>query len=226
MSTPVAKLGQLLEPAPGVHHHGPADPPCRLPVGSIIGEVIASAMLTLYNDFYVIGVFAVCALMPIFILTGSHWIFMPTALSDLETMGFDPFLWVGFAVINFSQLAVALAIFFKAKNRDIKSFCRLRRPAHRDRRNHRTVHVRFDAQAEAPLGRHLHRLRRGRHLLRLRPCKGQRAGHGLLLSLPQFIDPTGSNNFVMAIIGMAITFAVTFAATWIFGFDEKDFEEE
>lgn len=47
-----------------------------------------------------------------------------------------------------------------------------------------------------------------------------------LLSLPQFIDPTGSNNFVMAIIGMAITFAVTFAATWILGFDEKDFEEE
>ena len=30
----------------------------------------------------------------------------------------------------------------------------------------------------------------------------------------------------MAIIGMAITFAVTFAATWILGFDERDFEEE
>ena len=45
-----------------------------------------------------------------------------------------------------------------------------------------------------------------------------------LVSLPQFIDPAGGNNFVVAIIGMAITFAVTFAATWLIGFDEKDFE--
>jgi PTS system beta-glucosides-specific IIC component len=47
-----------------------------------------------------------------------------------------------------------------------------------------------------------------------------------LVSLPQFIDPAGSNNFVLAIIGMGLTFAVAFIATWLIGFDEDDFEDE
>lgn len=47
-----------------------------------------------------------------------------------------------------------------------------------------------------------------------------------LVSLPQFIDPAGSNNFVLAIIGMGLTFAVAFIATWFIGFDENDFEDE
>ena len=42
-----------------------------------------------------------------------------------------------------------------------------------------------------------------------------------LLSLPQFLDPAGGNNFMLAIIGIVLVFTVTFALTWFFGFDDK-----
>ena len=225
MSTPVAKLGQLLSQLPVFIIMAPLALLVTGPVGSIIGEVIASAMLTLYNDFYVIGVFAVCALMPIFILTGSHWIFMPTALSNLETMGFDPFLWVGFAVINFSQLAVALAIFFKAKNRDIKSFAGSAALPIATAGITEPCMYGLTLKLKRPLVATFIGCAAGGIFCAFAHVKVYELVTVSLLSLPQFIDPTGSNNFVMAIIGMAITFAVTFAATWILGFDEKDFEE-
>lgn len=226
MSTPVAKLGQLLSQLPVFIIMAPLTLLVTGPVGSIIGEVIASAMLTLYNDFYVIGVFAVCALMPIFILTGSHWIFMPTALSNLETMGFDPFLWVGFAVINFSQLAVALAIFFKAKNRDIKSFAGSAALPIATAGITEPCMYGLTLKLKRPLVATFIGCAAGGIFCAFAHVKVYELVTVSLLSLPQFIDPTGSNNFVMAIIGMAITFAVTFAATWILGFDERDFEEE
>lgn len=42
-----------------------------------------------------------------------------------------------------------------------------------------------------------------------------------LLSLPQFLDPAGGNNFMLAIIGIVLVFTVTFVLTWFFGFDDK-----
>ena len=41
------------------------------------------------------------------------------------------------------------------------------------------------------------------------------------LSLPQFLDPAGGNNFMLAIIGIVLVFTVTFVLTWFFGFDDK-----
>ena len=42
-----------------------------------------------------------------------------------------------------------------------------------------------------------------------------------LLSLPQFLDPAGGNNFMLAIIGIVLVFTLTFVLTWFFGFDDK-----
>lgn len=42
-----------------------------------------------------------------------------------------------------------------------------------------------------------------------------------LLSLPQFLNPAGGNNFMLAIIGIVLVFTVTFVLTWFFGFDDK-----
>ena len=90
------------------------------PFGSIVGELIANAMLVIYNKYAVLGVFAICFLMPLFIWTGSHWVFMPVALSNMTNLGFDPFLWLGFTAWNFSQLAVSTAIMLKTKDKDLK----------------------------------------------------------------------------------------------------------
>lgn len=193
------------------------------PVGSIVGEAIASAMLALYEHYYVLGVFMVSFLMPIFILTGSHWILMPTALSNLETMGFDPFLWVGFAVINFTQLAVALAIFFKAKDKDLKSFAGSAALPIATAGITEPCMFGLTLKLKRPLIATFIGCAAGGLFCGLANVKVFQLVTVSLLSLPQFVDPSGGSNFLMAIAGLAITFAVTFLATWLLGFDEKDF---
>ena len=223
--TPIAKLGLLLSQLPVFIVMAPLTLLVTGPIGSIVGEGIASAMLALYNNYYVLGVFMVCFLMPLFILTGSHWIFMPTALSNLETMGFDPFLWVGFAVINFTQLAVAVAIFLKAKDKDLKSFAGSAALPIATAGITEPCMFGLTLKLKRPLIATFIGCAAGGLYCGLMQVKVFQLVTVSLVSLPQFIDPAGGNNFVVAVIGMAVTFAVTFIATWILGFDEKDFEE-
>ncbi|WP_228478331.1 PTS transporter subunit EIIC [Thermophilibacter immobilis] len=183
------------------------------PVGSIIGEVIASAMLALYQNYYLLGVFAVCLIMPVLILTGSHWILMPTALSNLSTLGFDPFLWVGFAVINFTQLAVSLAIFFKAKSREIKEFAGSAVLPIATAGVTEPCMYGLTLKLKKPLIATFVGCAVGGLYCGLMHVKVFELITVSLVSLPQFIDPAGGNNFVVALIGMALVFVVTFVVT-------------
>lgn len=47
-----------------------------------------------------------------------------------------------------------------------------------------------------------------------------------LISLVQFIDPNGGSNFINALIVVAITVAVSFTLTWIFGFEDPANKED
>ena len=226
LSTRVRNWGLLLSQLPIFLIMAPLTLLVTGPFGSIIGEVIADAMLSLYQNFYVLGVFMVSFLMPLFILTGSHWVFMPTALSNMQTMGFDPFLWVGFAVINFSQLGVSLAIFLKAKNRDLKSFAGSAVLPIATAGITEPCMFGLTLKLKKPLIATFIACAVGGLYCGLTQVKVYELVTVSLVSLPQFIDPAGSNNFVLAIIGMGITFAVAFIATWFIGFDENDFEDE
>lgn len=223
MATPVRKLGLLLSQLPVFIIMAPLTMLVTGPIGSIAGEVIAQAMLGLYSNFYVLGVFFVCLLMPVFILTGSHWVLMPTALSNLQSLGFDPFLWVGFAVINFSQLAVAAAIFCKAKDKDVRSFAGSALLPIATAGITEPCMFGLTLKLKKPLIATFIGCGIGGLYCGLFKVKVYQLVTVSLLSLPQFVGPEGSQNFVVAIIGLALVFVVTFAATWIIGFDEADF---
>lgn len=47
-----------------------------------------------------------------------------------------------------------------------------------------------------------------------------------IISLPQFIDPNGGNNFLFALIGIVCVFVSTFLMVWFWGFDESEFEKD
>ena len=226
LSTPVRNWGLLLSQLPIFVIMAPLTLLVTGPIGSIIGETIATAMLSLYQNYYVLGVFMVCFLMPLFILTGSHWVFMPTALSNVKTMGFDPFLWVGFAVINFSQLGVSLAIFLKAKNRDLKAFAGSSILPIATAGITEPCMFGLTLKLKKPLIATFIACAVGGLYCGLAQVKVFELVTVSLVSLPQFVDPAGSNNFLLAIIGMALTFAVAFIATWVIGFDERDFEDD
>nr|WP_238157761.1 hypothetical protein [Lacticaseibacillus chiayiensis] len=47
-----------------------------------------------------------------------------------------------------------------------------------------------------------------------------------ILSLPQFINPAGGNNFVLAVVGLLLTTIVSFVLNWLWGIDESMFDED
>lgn len=191
------------------------------PFGSIVGELIANAMLVIYNKYAVLGVFAICFLMPLFIWTGSHWVFMPVALSNMTNLGFDPFLWLGFTAWNFSQLAVSTAIMLKTKDKDLKQIAGSAAFSIATAGISEPCAYGLTLKYKRPIIPSFIGCAVGGLFFGIFKVKVFEMINVSLLSLPQFLDPAGGNNFMLAIIGIVLVFTVTFVLTWFFGFDDK-----
>ena len=191
------------------------------PFGSIVGELIANAMLVIYNKYAVFGVFAICFLMPLFIWTGSHWVFMPVALSNMTNLGFDPFLWLGFTAWNFSQLAVSTAIMLKTKDKDLKQIAGSAAFSIATAGISEPCAYGLTLKYKRPIIPSFIGCAVGGLFFGIFKVKVFQMINVSLLSLPQFLDPAGGNNFMLAIIGIVLVFTVTFVLTWFFGFDDK-----
>ena len=191
------------------------------PFGSIVGELIANAMLVIYNKYAVLGVFAICFLMPLFIWTGSHWVFMPVALSNMTNLGFDPFLWLGFTAWNFSQLAVSTAIMLKTKDKDLKQIAGSAAFSIATAGISEPCAYGLTLKYKRPIIPSFIGCAVGGLFFGIFKVKVFQMINVSLLSLPQFLDPAGGNNFMLAIIGIVLVFTVTFVLTWFFGFDDK-----
>lgn len=191
------------------------------PFGSIVGELIANAMLVIYNKYAVLGVFAICFLMPLFIWTGSHWVFMPVALSNMTNLGFDPFLWLGFTAWNFSQLAVSTAIMLKTKDKDLKQIAGSAVFSIATAGISEPCAYGLTLKYKRPIIPSFIGCAVGGLFFGIFKVKVFQMINVSLLSLPQFLDPAGGNNFMLAIIGIVLVFTVTFVLTWFFGFDDK-----
>ena len=191
------------------------------PFGSIVGELIANAMLVIYNKYAVLGVFAICFLMPLFIWTGSHWVFMPVALSNMTNLGFDPFLWLGFTAWNFSQLAVSTAIMLKTKDKELKQIAGSAAFSIATAGISEPCAYGLTLKYKKPIIPSFIGCAVGGLFFGIFKVKVFQMINVSLLSLPQFLDPAGGNNFMLAIIGILLVFTVTFVLTWFFGFDDK-----
>ena len=180
------------------------------PIGQGIASVIANGSLRVYDEAPVVGITLLSLLIGFFIITGSHWVFFPVAISNLKRLGYDPFLWVAFAVWNFAELGMALAILVKGKKRSVKTF---------------SATAAFSIAASGITEPAVY----GLMLKMKKPIIPSIIASGIgglffglfhvkvfslvtvsILSLPQFINPAGGNNFILAVIGLLITTAVSF----------------
>ena len=196
------------------------------PIGQGIASVIANGSLWVYDEAPVVGITLLSLLIGFFIITGSHWVFFPVAISNLKRLGYDPFLWVAFAVWNFAELGMALAILVKGKKRSVKTF---------------SATAAFSIAASGITEPAVY----GLMLKMKKPIIPSIIASGIgglffglfhvkvfslvtvsILSLPQFINPAGGNNFILAVIGLLITTAVSFVLNWFWGVDESMFDED
>ncbi|WP_125706562.1 PTS transporter subunit EIIC [Lacticaseibacillus daqingensis] len=219
------KLG-LVKNFPVLLIMGPLSLLVTAPIGETLASYIANGALWVYNQAPIVGITALSLLIPFFIITGSHWVFFPVAFASLKSLGYDPFLWVTFAVWNFAELGMTLAILLKAKKRSTRSLA---------------ASSAFSIAASGITEPAVY----GLMLKMKKPIIPSVIASGIgglffsllhvkvfslvtvsLLSLPQFINPNGGNNFVSAIIGAFITVAAGFLLNYFWKFDESMFDDD
>ena len=198
------------------------------PIGFYAGEALSSAMVFIYDKAGWLAIMVMGALMPLLVMTGMHWAFVPLSIMNINNpnVGFDTLLLVGMLCSNLAQGASCLAVFLKSKNKDLKQLSGA-------------------AAVSAFLAGVTEPAMYGVTLKYKKPLyacmiaggiSGLYAGFvGLkcyvfatpaILSIVQFINPNGGSNFVNALIVAGMTMAIAFVLTLVLGFEDPANEEE
>lgn len=188
------------------------------PLGSYIGTGIATVtdFLNMHVSWLVPTLMG--AFMPLLVLTGMHWSFLPVLMTSYTTYGYEAVMGPGSLVSNVCQGSAALCVSIKTKNKELKQLASsagvtalmgITEPAMYG------VTIKFKKiLLSVMLGGGV-----GGFYAGLMGVVRYTSGTPGLLSIPIFI---GENpmNVVHALIACAIGFVVTFAATWFYGFEE------
>jgi PTS system beta-glucosides-specific IIC component len=190
------------------------------PLGSYIGTGIAFVTDFLNARVSWLVPTLMGAFMPLLVLTGMHWSFLPVLMTSYTTYGYEAVMGPGSLVSNVCQGAAALCVSIKTKNKELKQLASsagitalmgITEPAMYG------VTIKFKKiLLSVMIGGGV-----GGFYAGLMGVVRYTSGTPGLLSLPIFI---GENpmNVVHALIACAIGFVVTFVLTWFYGFNEPD----
>ena len=196
------------------------------PLGNYVGQLLLSMMTAINNVAPWSSVLVVGALAPLLVLTGMHFALIPLVFTQFATVGYDNMLFVAFIGMNFSQFGVSLACAIKSKNVNLKSLaasCALTsflagvtEPALYG------ICVRM----KKPLIATWIACITNAVFCAVTQVKVFSFGAPSFFTMPIFMNPDGSmSNFYFAIAAAALTIVVSFAATWILGFDDSVYGE-
>ncbi|CAG9709422.1 beta-glucoside-specific PTS transporter subunit IIABC [Clostridium neonatale] len=197
------------------------------PLGYFGGNILSSVLYAIYDKASWLALALMAALMPLLVMTGMHWAFVPIALININTTpGFDTLLLVAMLSSNLAQGASCVAVGLKSKNKDLKQLS-------------------FSSAISAFLAGVTEPAMYGVTLKYKKPlyaCMfaglvgGFYAGLTALkcyvfatpsaLAMVQFISPEGGSNMRNALITAGISVAIAFVGTWILGFDDPKNEED
>ncbi|MBE6090544.1 MAG: PTS beta-glucoside transporter subunit EIIBCA [Clostridium beijerinckii] len=195
------------------------------PLGFLVGKGLSTVMYTIQDKANWIALPLMAAFMPLIVMTGMHWAFVPMALTALANPGYETLLLVAMLPSNLAQGASALAVSLKSKNKDLKQ-------------------VASASSISALLAGVTEPAMYGVTIKYKKPLIASMIASGIaglyagivalkvyvfatpaLISIVQFIDPNGRSNFINALITAAIAIVGSFALTWIIGFDDPANEE-
>lgn len=196
------------------------------PAGALIGNAIANALLFVYEKVPALGIIIINLLAPFLVLTGSHLALIPVSMASFDTFGYDILTYAAFIGMNFSQVGISFAVALKAKNKTLKEMAT------------GTCITALTGITEPSLYGIALRLKRPFYATCL-ACLANgiwcalatvkvytMAGPSILTYPAIYIGADGISNVIKATIAILITLIVSFGATWILGFDEKEFENE
>ena len=194
------------------------------PLGNVLGAYLEGASTALFHFAGPLAGFVLGGLMPIIVISGMHYAFFPSALTNLQKLGYDTILFPMNLVANIAQVGATLGVLLKAKNSENKSLAASA-----------IVPALFGITEPAIYGVTL-RLRRpfyaslaggavGGTIFGTLAVKSTAFAIPGIASLPTYII-SGTNNFLYALIGYLASFSVAFIVTLIIGFEEEDKKSE
>ena len=173
-----------------------------------------------------ITVLVVGSIAPFLVLTGSHLALAPLFIAEFSTLGYDSFMFPAFIGMNFSQFAVSLAVFLKTKNKNLKQTAfSTGLTAFLTGTTEPTLYG-ICIRLKKPLIATFIGCIANAIYCAIFSVKEFAMGAPGFFTMVNFIDPNGSNNFALAIGAVVVTIVVTFAATWILGWDESIFNSD
>ncbi len=198
------------------------------PLGAILGNYVAAVLIFINTKLGWLSVGLIGALTPVLVMTGMNQALFPVVFASMAEYGYDAFVMTGMLAANVAVGAAALSVSVKSRNTDVKALS-------------------FSSGLTGVLG--ITEPSIFGVLLRFRkPFFGAVIGGGIgglfagimqvkqyavvspgIAALPTFIPTDGSGNmtnFYLAAATIVISIAVSFAATWLLGFEDVTDEKE
>lgn len=192
------------------------------PLGIILGNYVAAALTFVNVHLGWLSVGLMGALTPLLVMTGMNQALFPVVFASFAKFNYDAFVMPGMLAANVAVGAAALAVAIKCKNKDTKAMALsagltgvmgITEPSIYG------VLVRFKKPfIGAMVGGGVSGLFAG--IVHLKQFAIVSPGFA---ALPTFIPTNGSSmsNFWFAVATLAISIVVSFAVTWVLGFDEE-----
>ena len=191
------------------------------PVTNAIGAALSSVILAAMDFCPPVAGFLMAALWPVMIIFGVHWAFVPIALNNMMTLGYDSILPLTVGC-NFGIAAATIAILLKTKNTELKESAASS-----------SISALIGGVTEPAVYGVLLRFR----LPMIIVCLVNGIGGAICATFHVVRDTQISVNLltmpaiyaiygVWGIVAIVISFVGSFALTWLFGYNDKMLETE
>lgn len=189
------------------------------PLGIYLGTGMAKGVLWINNTIGWAAVALLAIFMPIIVMFGMQKVFYPVVIAALSNPGYDSLVTVAMLASNFALGSGALAVYFKTKQTNLKQIALSG-----------GISGLFGITEPALYGVHL-KLKRtlfacmtgagisGVFIGIMKLKAFAMVGPGIA-TLPIFVEE-GSSNFIIAVIGAAISSVIAFIAVYVIGFDDQ-----
>ena len=191
------------------------------PVTNLVGNILASIITSLINLCPPIAGFLMAALWPVMIIFGVHWAFIPVALNNMMTLGYDNILPLTVGC-NFGIAAATLAVFLKTRNNELK-----------ENAGPSVISALIGGVTEPAVYGILLRFKKPMVIV----CLVNGIGGALCAAFHVVRDTQISVNLLTmpaiyavygpwGIVAIVLSFVGSFILTWLFGFSDKMLEQE
>ena len=189
------------------------------PLGNYIGVYLERFFSLLFEMAGPFAGMLMGGLMPLIVITGMHYAFFPSTFASFDKVGYDIMLLPMNLVANLAQAGATLAVFFKTKDQKMKQLAfstfipavfGITEPA---------IYG-VTMKLKKPFYASLAGGAIGGGIFGLFAVKAFSFAVPGVMALPSYLEP-GSNNFVLALLGVAASFVVAFILTLVLKFEEE-----